>query len=246
MSYDKDYWNGKWPNSPILYNGRALMNKKQVGIDVRDFIAEQDILVENVVKQYNLKQSTANQTAWAVQKWIVGFLTYKDDVKINLVPEFWQFPFETLQSKFGDCEDGAILTATLMIAAGVPNWRVKVAAGYVQQAPTAPQGGHAYCLFLADDATSQTGFNWKICDWCYFEDSKVAPEQKPLAKNGGFNGCYKDVWFTFNDEFSWNQTSLAIDGRVSGAAQSDSAVPGIDQLNTLMAEIEMKLKTKIN
>ena len=246
MNYDKDYWNSKWPNSPILYNGRALMVKKQIGVDVRDFIAEQDILVEQVVRQYSLKQATFNQTAQACQKWVVGFLTYKDDAKNDLVPEFWQFPFESLQSKFGDCEDGAILMATLMIAAGIPNWRVKVAAGYVQQSPTAPQGGHAYCMFLADRPDSNRGMEWVITDWCYYEDSGVSPERKPLAKNGGFNNCYKDVWFTFNDEFSWNQTSLSVDGRVSGAQVVETTTSGQEQLNTLLTDIDQQILSKIN
>lgn len=246
MNYDKDYWNSKWPNSPILYNGRALMVKRQIGVDVRDFIAEQDVLVEQVVRQYNLKQATPNQTAQACQKWVVSFLTYKDDVKNDLVPEFWQFPFESLQSKFGDCEDGAILMATLMIAAGIPNWRVKVAAGYVQQSPTAPQGGHAYCMFLADRPDSSRGMEWVITDWCYYEDSGVPPERKPLSKNGGFNNCYKDVWFTFNDEFSWNQTSLSVDGRVSGAQVVETTASGPEQLNDLLADIDQQILSKIN
>jgi hypothetical protein len=244
MAYDKDYWNNKWPMSPVVYNGRATMRKKQIGCDVRDFIAEQDYLIEQIVLKYELRKSTINQTAQACQKWVVGFMNYETDQQNDMVEEFWSFPFEVLQMKTGDCEDGAILMATLMIAAGIPNWRVKCAAGYVTPAPNAPKGGHCYCMFLADRPESERGMEWVICDWCFFEDSKIPPETKPLARDGGFGKKYGDVWFAFNDEFSWNQTSLAVDGRVSGAQAEEVTTPGVDRLSSLLAQIEDKIKTK--
>lgn len=89
-----------------------------------------------------------------------------------------------------------------------------MAAGYVQESPTAPQGGHCYCIYLADRPESEKKFEWVILDWCYYEDSDILCDKKPLAKNGGYNSCYKDTWFTFNTEYSWNQTKLELDGRV--------------------------------
>jgi len=115
------------------------------------------------------------------------------------------------------CEDGAILITSLCVAAGIPAWRTKVAAGYVQSAPTAPQGGHAYSIYLASDG------DWRVCDWCYYEDSKTPILKKPLAKNGGYNNCYKDVWFTFNNQYSWNQTALTVGGRMSNDTGDNSS-----------------------
>ena len=62
---------------------------------------------------------------------------------------------------------------------------------------------------LADDG------NWRILDWCYLQDSKLPIKKKPLAKDGGQRKAYKEVWFTFNDKFSWNQKSLQLNGRIS-------------------------------
>lgn len=215
MDYDQNYWDSKWPKAPIVYKGRSLMKSKiPIGIDVRDFITSNDNLVLDVINRFGLKKASLNETALAVQRWVVKFLSYKYDEDSSDCEEFWMFPFETLQGKIGDCEDGAILIATLCIAAGIPAWRIKVAAGNVQDSPTAPEGGHAYCIYLADRVDQPEKLAWVILDWCYYEDSSWPIEKRPLAKNGGYKNCYKDTWFTFNNQFSWNQTALSIDGRI--------------------------------
>lgn len=240
---DENYTNNKWPKAPIIYDGRALRGKtRRIGADVKTFITTNDEILKNVVSKYRLSKSSMDDTAWAVQKWVVRFLTYKYDEEINNCPEFWQFPFETLQSEVGDCEDGAILITSLMIEAGVPAWRSKVAAGYVQASPTAPQGGHAYNIYLADDA------NWRICDWCYYEDSDTPVKNKPTAKSGGQNNAYKDVWFSFNNEYSWNQRSLRLGGRVAndrvGEGQEDKTAVLSETLE--LEDIVERIDEKLN
>lgn len=215
---NEKYWNDKWPKAPIIYAGRALRGKSErIGLDVKNFITTNDELLKDIVSKYRLEKRDTDDTAWAVQKWVVRFLTYKYDDDINKTPEFWQFPFETLQSEHGDCEDGAILITSLMIQAGVPAWRAKVAAGNVQSSPTAPQGGHAYSIYLANDG------EWRILDWCYYEDSRIKVQDKPLAKNGGQRNAYKDTWFTFNNEHSWNQKNLILGQRIANDKAENSS-----------------------
>lgn len=224
---NESYWNDKWPKAPIIYGGRALRGKSErVGVDVKNFIVRNDEILKDIVRKYRLEKRDFDDTALAVQKWVVQFLTYKYDDDLNLTPEFWQFPFETIHSQHGDCEDGAILITSLMIEAGVPAWRTKVAAGYVQSSPTAPQGGHAYNIYLANDG------NWRIMDWCYYEDSNTPVSRKPLAKEGGQHKAYKEVWFTFNGEYSWNQRSLVLGQRIA----NDSAEKSSNTLNEVLTD----------
>lgn len=239
---NENYTNNKWPKSPIIYNGRALRGSKdRIGADVKGFISTNDEILKDIVSKYRLAKSDPDAAAWAVQKWVVKFLTYKYDEEQNNCPEFWQFPFESLQSEIGDCEDGAILITSLMIHSGVPAWRTKVAAGYVQSSPTAPQGGHAYNIYLANSG------DWKICDWCYYEDSNLAIKDKPRAKDGGQKNAYKDVWFTFNNEYAWNQESLKLDGRISndraGVGQENKTDVLIESisLEDIMINIDKKV-----
>ncbi|MCK5522487.1 MAG: transglutaminase domain-containing protein [Thiomargarita sp.] len=212
MIRSSDYWNNKWRQAPITYGGRALRGStERIVCDVKNFVTANDAILDEIIHDYRLKRNSHNATAQAIQKFVVSFLGYLDDEEGSECPEFWQFPFESLQSGVGDCEDGAILIASLMIQSGIPSYRVKVCAGYVQEAQTAPQGGHAYCIYLAD--RSWNNQNWVVLDWCYYEDSETAPENKPLAKEGGYNGVYGELWFTFNNEYSWNQSNLEIDAR---------------------------------
>ena len=212
------YWNEKWKKAPIIYNGRTLQNKfDQIGVDVKVFIQPNDELLQLIITKYNLKKQTFDDTALAIQQFVVGMLTYKYDSDTEKVPDFWQFPFESIYSKVGDCEDGAILIAALCINAGIPEYRVKVAAGCVQPEINAPQGGHGYCIYLADDS------EWRILDWCYYQDSTIPVNQKPLAKNGGYKNTYKTIWFTFNSQHSWNQESIVLGNRIANNSSKNTS-----------------------
>ncbi|MDM8564396.1 transglutaminase-like domain-containing protein [Candidatus Halobeggiatoa sp. HSG11] len=246
MNRNASFWNNKWRQSPITYTGRALRGStERIVCDVKCFITPNDTILDEIIRDYRLRKSTHNDTAHAVQKFVVNFLDYVGDDDASECPEFWLFPFETLQSGVGDCEDGAILIASLMLKAGIPAYRIKVAAGYVQASPTAPQGGHAYCVYLAD--RSYGNQDWVVLDWCYYEDSRIAPEDKPLARRGGYRGCYKDIWFTFNNEFSWNQSSLEIDARriSRGQAEATGSSSGVIKQENPITAVMDNIKAKI-
>jgi hypothetical protein len=137
-----------------------------------------------------------------------------------------------------DCKDGAILTASLLINAGIPSFRVKVAGGGVLTDPVfAPSnielGGHAWCLYLADRPDTERGLEWVILDWCYAPDPDVPIEKKPLAKDGGQQKGYKETWFTFNDEYSWAHDLTQIPtGRISNnrTTKKDEIMVKMDDL----------------
>ena len=222
--YGPEYWNNKWEQAPIIYTGRALRGasyQKQIDADVKTFIKDNDAILWHVITQLELRKESPNDTALAVQNFVCKFLKYTGDEEAEECVEFWQFPFEAIQSEIGDCEDGAILIASLLINAGIPSWRVKVCAAQVIADPiVAPSeselGGHAYCIYLADRNDSERKLEWVILDWCYLQDPEVPIEQKPLAGDGGQEGAYKDIWFTFNDQYSWAQNAFEVkEGRIS-------------------------------
>jgi hypothetical protein len=207
---DANYWNDKWKKSPITYNARCIYDTKNVvAADVRNFIFPSDVILQKIISDNNLQGITFHDTVQNVQRWAVKNFHYIDDQSEFAVPEFWQMPFETIDIMVGDCEDVSFVIASLLRNAGIPAFRVKVACGNVQPSSTAPAQGHCYCLFLADDN------EWRIIDWCYLPDPEVTVSKKPLAADGGNNNCYKEVSFTFNDEFSWAGGAITIlDARV--------------------------------
>ncbi|MFW9879195.1 MAG: DUF4332 domain-containing protein [Candidatus Thorarchaeota archaeon] len=248
--FGPDYWNNKWETAPIIYTGRALRAesyKKQIDADVKAFIKKNDAILWHVVTQVGLRKETPNETAFAIQNFVCNFLKYKYDDITAEVPEFWLFPFESIQSEIGDCEDGAILIAALLINAGIPSWRVKVCAAEVIADPIfAPSdsdvGGHAYCIYLADRPDSERKLEWVILDWCYLQDPEIPIEKKPLARDGGTEGAYKDVLFTFNDEFSWAQTALEVkEGRISNnrTTSKDEIIAPLEDILKHLASDEL-------
>ncbi|MHA2392507.1 MAG: DUF4332 domain-containing protein [Promethearchaeota archaeon] len=256
--YGQDYWDSKWETAPIIYTGRALRGesyKKQIDVDVKTFIKDNDAILWHVITQVGLRKETPNETAMAIQNFVCNFLKYKYDDETVDCPEFWLFPFEAIQSEIGDCEDGAILIASLLINAGIPSWRVKVCAAQVFADPVfAPSdtelGGHAYCIYLADRVDSDRKLEWVILDWCYLQDPEVPIEKKPLARDGGQEGAYQDIWFTFNNEYSWSQSSFEIkDGRISknrSTKKDEVLAPLEDILKHLAGEELEKIFKKYN
>ncbi len=256
--YGPDYWNNKWEKAPIIYTGRALRGesyKKEIDVDVKSFIKKNDAILWHVINHVGFRRDTPNQTAFAIQNFVCNFLKYKYDDITSDCPEFWQFPFESIQSEIGDCEDGAILIASLLINAGIPSFRVKVCAAQVFTDPVvAPSddelGGHAYCIYLADRPDSDRKLEWVVLDWCYLQDPEVEIEEKPLARNGGQEGAYKAIWFTFNDELSWSQSAFEVkEGRISKnrkTKQEDVLAPLEDVLKHLAGEELKKIFKKFN
>ena len=254
--FGPEYWNKKWETAPIIYTGRALRGesyKKQIDADVKTFIKDNDAILWHVIHQAQLQQDTPNNTAWAIQKFVCSLLTYTHDDETEDCPEFWQFPFEAIQSQVGDCEDGAILIASLLINAGIPSWRVKVCAAQVVADPIfAPSdselGGHAYCIYLADRNDSERKLEWCVLDWCYLQDPDVPVEEKPLAREGGQEGAYRDIWFTFNDKYSWAQSAFEVlEGRISQnrTTQKDEVLaPMSEIMKGLAAESLLKVFEK--
>jgi len=205
-----EYWNNKRPKNVIAYTGRAIPKrdpnnnnsilKERVCIDVKTMLTSNDALIKLILDKNNLVGSNHDETILNIQKFVVQNVKYIGDDLNNCTMEYWQFPFETLADKTGDCEDGALLIAALAINAGVPSFRVRVVAGMVQPAPTAPEGGHGYVSYLRE-----TDNQWVVIDWCYLEDSNIPVHQKTIQNN---NQYYKAVWFSFNNEYSWSETAF--------------------------------------
>lgn len=207
MKSAKRYWNTKHPKEPIVYGGRSLKKKNdRIDIDVRRMVWHDDVVIKKVVDKEKLVKDTSDATAWACQKFIKKKMKYVEDKKTANMNEYWQFPNESLVTFKGDCEDGAILMASLMLNAGIPDWRVRVAAGMVKVGKGAATGGHAYVTYCRESDN-----NWVVLDWCYYEDSRVNIAKKPLFKN---KKRYKEIWFSWNHIYSWSHKHFDVIGKL--------------------------------
>jgi len=198
----EEYWNNKHPKIPIIYGGREIPNHEgKVSIDVRKMFWSEDYMLADIITKNNLVGETMDETIWRCQKYVVSKIKYISDIENTKYNEYWQFCNETEFLQVGDCEDGALLLASLATSAGVPLWRVRVNAGWVLD-KNGQQQGHAYVTFCREKNNNQENDNnWVILDWCFLQDSDVSVNEKPLAKN---NDKYCDLWFSFNSQYSWS------------------------------------------
>jgi hypothetical protein len=203
----EEHWNNKHPKNPVIYTGRAIPSKcptcksntlqDKVRIDVKTMLSANDYQLKKLAEVERLIGVSYDETIWNIQKWVVKNIKYVGDDLSQGVLEYWQFPFETLNLRLGDCEDGALLLAGLAINSNVPAFRVRMVAGNVQPDVTAPEGGHAYVMYLRESDNQ-----WVAIDWCYLEDSAVPVASKKLFNQ---NSSYKNIWFSFNQMFSWSK-----------------------------------------
>jgi len=110
-------------------------------------------------------------------------------------------------------------------------------------------GGHAYCIYLADRPDSERKLEWVILDWCYLQDPEILIAEKPLARNGGTEGAYREIWFTFNDINSWAQSSFEVGSRISKnrTMQKDEVLAPLEEiLKSLARDTIEKIFEKLN
>ena len=177
-----EYWNNKWPKSRVTYDAQYGRPR-----DVRTFIFDRSYILEDIVRDHKLVGKNDEETMYKVLMYVMGNLKYTGDNETKGQNEFWQNPEDTVTLRKGDCEDGAILIKSLSLVAGMPDYKVKVAAGMVKG------GGHAYILYARDDGTQC------ILDWCYWPNKLPIAQRKKFADEEN----YYDIWFSFNKEFSF-------------------------------------------
>ena len=157
------------------------------GVDVRNFFMINDVTIPVVTG------STNDIKALAGLNWVKSNIIYTPDKSSYGIDEYWAYPYQTLKRKRGDCEDGAILIANILVRSGVPWYRVRVCAGSVKG------GGHAYCVYCRE-----TDNEWVVLDWCYWYNNKPVSERPTHHEMQN----YMDKDLNFYVWFSWDLKNI--------------------------------------
>lgn len=177
---NENYWNSKYPKQNILYERQETDGEYLV--DVRDFF-QKDF-------QIPLVSGTNDEKAFNAQNWVYANITHTLDKALFGYEEYWAYAYQTLKRRKGDCEDGAILMANMLVLSGVPYWRVRLNAGDVNG------GGHAYVTYCRE-----TDNQFVVLDWCY------APNFKPISERPLHRDVqdYYGIWFSWNSKYSFGK-----------------------------------------
>ena len=183
----KQYWDNKIPtNDKYTYPARSsLKDNKPLKVDPRIFLNPIDNRIPRTTR------GTNDEKAYKCLKYVFHRVQYTSDMKQFKSIEEWLFAWETFSLRKGDCEDGAILLANMMIKSGIPSWRVRLNAGDVKG------GGHCWVTYLRESDNQ-----WVILDWCYwYKDAIKGLLWKDAEK-------YYDIWFSFNQEHIYMKDKL--------------------------------------
>ena len=170
-------WNTRRPHTESFrYPARTLLNKSDLlKIDPRVFFTIADGSLPKI------GGDNIDEVAYKSLQWVHRNIKYTSDISQFKHKEEWLFSHETLLLRKGDCDDGAILMANMMIRSGIPYWRVRLNAGSVKG------GGHCWVTYLSQKD------EWLILDWCY--NYKTRGQLWSKAEN------YFKIWFSFNQKF---------------------------------------------
>jgi len=199
------YWNEKRPYANVKYAGRYLpMSNKKISIPVPLYVTPLDFEIQNDINANGLRVKNPKSCNKDIVKIYLHTRTkpsnpyrYQYDKDNVGVPELWFFPFELRFAKKGDCDDWGNELASYLIAAGVPEFRVRCVVGN-----TWSGDGHHTVYVLADDLktwyhlNSTTGIK---------NITQKTLEEFPTSNDSENKIGIKDVWFSFNNRYAWNQ-----------------------------------------
>lgn len=166
------------------YTGRHFDGKK-ISIDPRVFLCQFDTQTQGISSKFMGK--TDDEKALEALKWIRKNVKYDTDKNVTSYNEHWNFPFETISAKKGDCEDGAILLYNLMLAAGIPRHKMMIRAGWVKI--PSDKAGHCYLTYYCEETNKDV-----ILDWCYWYNNLPIAKRKSVKEEKQYLSC----WFGFD------------------------------------------------
>lgn len=179
----QEYWLDRHPKINISY-ARVESDDNNYKIDVRSFF----------IPNYsypNIKGKTQDEIAFKCLAWIMKKITYVTDKSNYGYDEFWAMPYQTLKRKKGDCEDGAILLANIMLHNGVDSWRVRINAGDVDNPSGTGKVGHAYVTYFRE-----TDGQSVILDWCYWKSFNPIKDRPLFCDSTKYQG----IWWSTDRE----------------------------------------------
>ncbi|MEI6436481.1 MAG: transglutaminase domain-containing protein [Bacteroidota bacterium] len=220
-------WN--WDGDVIIHNPIVPSSRPAVGeapgdeydIDVREFmVTEKNALIQRVLKKdierfirvelkgrptffRSKKERSFDYRAHVILAWVSENIAYLD----REAKDSWQFPDETIHLKTGDCDDRALLLASLLISSGISTFNVRVALGQVEMTGNGKteKFDHLWVMYKSESG------HWTLLE--PLVSSNPDMDREALAKLPGSEDCFgiEDIeieteyvpHYLFNDCHLW-------------------------------------------
>lgn len=213
-----DQWN--WDGDHIIHECIVPASRPVPGytrkkdtydIDVREFlVTERNEVMRKTLKEdiqlfvqstpgadWELFQSRSEGSFDHRAQLIAAFVSEKIAYK-SVRRDYWQFPDETLWVKEGDCEDRALLIASLLLGSGVSGYNVRVALGKLRvslKSGKCRELDHAWVMYKNEEG------RWIILEPLHLH-REAKGSFKPETPSGLTHAEYIP-YFVFNDIHLW-------------------------------------------
>lgn len=205
-------WEGdKIVHRPVIRGARKTPNNKKVyDIDIRQFLTTKDNeviataigkLVDELSSQEQAlfrsrQHGSFDYRVQAILKYFFKHFKYKPGSRSF---DYWLFPDETIAEGGGDCEDRAILLASLFLASGISGYVVRVALGRLYDAEKKTSKDHAWVMYRNEDG------KWMCLEPLLFtQEAKKISRKLSIRKTIRPQVPYEYVpYFVFNDSHLW-------------------------------------------
>jgi transglutaminase-like putative cysteine protease len=173
---------------------------KKYGVDYRGYLQQSNPTIKALVSHIVSCSDSNDTKAEKILGWVRENITYVSDEENYGTDEYWALPTTTVQRKAGDCEDGAFLIHSMLLAAGVPYTRIKTYAGLVEAGDNVPLGGHAWTIYKRTKDNQ-----WVDLDWCYLPENVPMNKREPLKKQDEYVDAYwyMDALGTYDEMMRW-------------------------------------------
>jgi len=158
--------------------------------------------------------------ARAVVRYVANHTTYTSDESAG-IGDRWTCALATYQRRYGDCEDGAILEHSLLLAAGVNPNRLRTAFGTVLTSGLVA-AGHAWLMYRR-----QTDEEWIPLDWTQGASAYTGPLAN-IKRQCDLSDSYTKISYILTDEafYAVNDFNY-IANLTTNRATGDGTIPAL-------------------
>lgn len=218
-------WN--WDGERIIHDSIVPSSRpvvmQQTGwydIDVREFLVSKDNAImrrtlEGDIRKFIEKLEGASWELFRSREpgsfdlrayVITESVSKKVEYRLTEGLDPWQFPDETLKLRSGDCEDRALLIASMLLASGISSFNVRVALGKFRAWFGKKHEDIDYVWVMYKNEAGK---------WQVIEPAARVSHAKKTGKKGGKWGKMPDSaeyipFFIFNDVHLWTMQSHAL------------------------------------
>ena len=178
------YYNTKYPKVNIFYKRTDKLGT--INIDVRQFLNYKNCLLPIV------KGITDDEKAFNCLTWVMDNIKYVSDKVQYGLDEYWDYNYETLNTKCSDCEGMSILLYCIMRHNNIPYWKIRVTTGNVDDGKV--KGGHCWVSYFCEETNK-----WVLLDCCYHSNKLLINQRKDYKGESYYKAC----WFSFNENYSY-------------------------------------------